>query len=177
MWSHSLCLLDTFIEHLLCPITGDVEVTDTSRAPAHGAYSECWKSEDEQTSFLGAVKGRMWPQGRTELRSAVRWWVVRGCDGMVSAKPSLEEQTRWKERQVPAPWGTKLTRGEGCFDGRGAPRPRERWVARVLENMCSEPVCLWPRSRESQNTCVCVCVCVCVRKRERDFSRSVVSSS
>lgn len=57
----------------------------------------------------------------------------RGCDGMVSAKPSLEEQIRWKEGHVPAPWGTELRRGEGCFEGRGAPRPRERWVTRVLE--------------------------------------------
>lgn len=31
LWSHSLCSLDTFIEHLLCPITGDMEATDMSR--------------------------------------------------------------------------------------------------------------------------------------------------
>ena len=102
------------------------------------------------------MKGRTWHRGRTELRSAVE---VAGCR-RVSAKPSLEEQTGWEERQGTAPWGTELRRGEGCFEGRGALRPRERWVTRVLENMCSEPVCLGPRSSESQNTCVCVCVCV-----------------
>lgn len=102
------------------------------------------------------MKGRTQHQGRTKL--AVKTAVVRGCDGRVSAKPSLEEQTGWEERQGTVPWGTELRRGEGCFEGRGAPRPRERWVTRVLENMCSEPVCLGSRSCESQNTCVCVCV-------------------
>ena len=44
----------------------------------------------------------------------------------MSAKPGLEGQTRWEERQGPEPWGTAQRRGEGCFEGRGAPRPREK---------------------------------------------------